>query len=198
YRVAKDSAVVQALIKAAEAGKRVEVFVEVKARFDEENNLTWAGRMEEAGVNVHYSMPGLKVHAKLALFARREEGGKGSGLRHYGYFGTGNFNEKTARIYADHALLTADPRLTTDARRVFAFLTGEEEKPKFEHLLVAPFTLRKGVGKLIAREVAHAEAGRRGAICAKMNALEDEDVIEKLYEADRAGVGVRLMVRGIL
>src|SRR5690606_35085118 len=118
YRVATDSAVVQQLIAAARAGKRVEVFVEVKARFDEENNLTWAGRMEAAGVRVHYSMPGLKVHAKLALFARRE----GDDLRYYAYLGTGNFNEKTARIYADHALLTADPRLTADVRRVFAFL----------------------------------------------------------------------------
>lgn len=194
YRVATDSAVVQALIAAAEAGKRVEVFVEVKARFDEENNLTWAGRMEEAGVRVHYSMPGLKVHAKLALIGRRERGD----LRYYGYFGTGNFNERTARVYADHALLSADGRLTSEARRVFAFLTGEEEKPTFEHLLVAPFTLRKGIRRLIDREVAHAEEGRRGAIYAKMNALEDDAVIEALYEADRAGVDVRLMVRGIL
>ena len=197
YRVARDSAVVQALIAAAEAGKRVEVFVEVKARFDEENNLTWAGRMEEAGVRVHYSMPGLKVHAKLALFARREGDGKAA-RRDYAYLGTGNFNEKTARIYADHALLTADPRLTADVRRVFAFLTGAEEKPRFEHLLVAPFCLREGVYKLIEREVAHARDGRHAAIYAKMNALEDEDVIEKLYAADRAGVEVRLLVRAIL
>jgi polyphosphate kinase len=194
YRVARDSAVVQRLIAAAEAGKRVEVFVEVKARFDEENNLTWAGRMEEAGVRVHYSMPGLKVHAKLALFARREDGA----LRDYAYLGTGNFNEKTARVYADHALLTADRRLTADVRRVFAFLTGEDEEPRFEHLLVAPFTLREGVNDFIAREAEQAREGRRGAIYAKMNALEDEDMIEQLYAASQAGVDVRLMVRAIL
>jgi polyphosphate kinase len=198
YRIARDSAVVRQLIAAAEAGKRVEVFVEVKARFDEENNLTWAGRMEEAGVRVHYSMPGLKVHAKAALFARREgDGSDGSSLRHYAYLGTGNFNEKTARIYADHGLMTADPRLTADARRVFAFLTGEDEHPRFEHLLVAPFALREGVYALIERERAHARAGRRGALYAKMNGLEDDDMIEKLCEAAQAGVDVRLMVRGL-
>jgi polyphosphate kinase len=200
YRIARDSAIVQRLMAAAKAGKRVEVFVEVKARFDEENNLTWAGRMEEAGVRVHYSMPGLKAHAKLALFARREGRGEADGeaaRRDYAYLGTGNFNEKTARIYADHGLMTADPRLTADVRRVFSFLTGEDEDPRFEHLLVAPFALREGVCALIERETAHARAGRRGALYAKMNALEDDDVIEKLYEADRAGVDVRLMVRGL-
>jgi len=194
YRVAKDSAVVQGLIAAAEAGKRVTAFVEVKARFDEENNLTWAGRMEDAGVRVHYSMPGLKVHAKLALFARRE----GEALREYAYLGTGNFNERTARVYADHALLTADPRLSTEVRRVFDFLTGEDEAPTFEHLLVAPFTLREGLMDLLRREVRHAEHGRGGAVSLKMNALEDDDMIRALYEAHEGGVAVRLMVRGIM
>ena len=197
YRVARDSSIVQALIAAAEAGKRVEVFVEVKARFDEENNLSWAVRMEEAGVQVHYSMPGLKVHAKMALFARREGSGP-DGRRDYAYLSTGNFNEKTAYVYADHGLATADARLTADVRRVFAFLTGEEEEPVFEHLLVAPFTLREGLYHLIEQEVEHVAAGRRGAVFAKMNALEDEGVIERLYEADKAGVDVRLLIRGIL
>ncbi|MCH7638735.1 MAG: polyphosphate kinase 1 [Bacteroidetes bacterium] len=193
YRVAKDSAVVQALIKAAEAGKKATAFVEVTARFDEENNLEWAERMEEAGVKVGYSMPGLKVHSKLALVARREDGE----LRDYAYLGTGNFNEKTALIYADHALLTADVRLTTEARKVFGFLTGEIEDPSFEHLMVAPFTLRSGITALIDREIEHAKTGRGGAIFLKLNALEDEEIIGKVYEASQAGVEIRMMVRGI-
>ena len=193
YRVAKESAVVQALIAAAEAGKHVEVFVEVKARFDEENNLTWAGRMEDAGVLVHYSMPGLKVHAKIALVSRRE----GEARRDCAYLGTGNFNEKTALVYADHALLTADPRLTAEVRRVFDYLTGKDESPVFEHLLVAPFTLRDGLVACIDREIKHAQKGRGGAMTIKLNALEDEEMIAKIYEAVQAGVNVRLLVRGI-
>ncbi|MCH7976578.1 MAG: polyphosphate kinase 1, partial [Bacteroidetes bacterium] len=193
YRVAKDSAVVQALIRAAEAGKKATAFVEVKARFDEENNLEWAERMEEAGVKVGYSMPGLKVHSKLALVARREDGE----LRDYVYLGTGNFNEKTARIYADLALLTADVRLTTEARKVFEFLAGEIANPSFEHLMVAPFTLRSGITALIEREIEHAKAGRGGAIFLKLNALEDEEIIGKVYEASQAGVEIRMVVRGI-
>ncbi len=193
YRVAKDSAVVQALIRAAEAGKKTMAFVELKARFDEENNLEWADRMEQAGVQVRYSMPGMKVHCKVALVARREEGQ----LRDYAYFGTGNFNEKTSRIYADHALFTADERLTTDARKVFGFLTEELEQPTFDHLIVAPFTLRSGIMALINREVKNAKSGRGGAMFVKLNGLEDDKIILKLYKAAREGVDVRLMVRGI-
>ncbi|MDX1530865.1 MAG: polyphosphate kinase 1, partial [Rhodothermales bacterium] len=197
YRVAKGSAVAEALREAARRGKRVTAFVEVKARFDEANNLRWAEQLEEAGARVLYSLPGLKVHAKLALIARRERDGDGEVLRDYAYLGTGNFNEKTALVYTDHALLTADARLTADVRRVFEHLRGEEKKPRFEHLLVAPFTLRKGFERLIDREIAHARAGRGGAVFAKLNSLEDEAMIEKLYEADQAGVDVRLVVRGI-
>ncbi|MGB5355005.1 MAG: polyphosphate kinase 1, partial [Woeseia sp.] len=193
YRVAKDSAVVQALIKAANACKKATAFVEVKARFDEENNLEWAERMEAAGVRVCYSMPGLKVHSKLALIARRE----GEALRDYAYFGTGNFNEKTARIYTDHALLTADRHLTEEARSVFSFLTGEIDNPRFNHLMVAPFTLREGIEGLIDREIRHARAGRPAAMLLKLNALEDEEMIAKLYEASNAGVDIQLLVRGI-
>ncbi|MDX1438665.1 MAG: polyphosphate kinase 1 [Rubricoccaceae bacterium] len=193
YRVAKDSAVVKALISAAEAGKKATAFVEVKARFDEENNLEWAERMEQAGVRVHYSMPGLKVHSKLALFARSENGE----LRDYAYFGTGNFNEKTARIYADHALLTSDQRLTAEARKVFSYLTGDLESPIFEHLLVAPFNLRSRIEELIDREIDLAREGGSASMTVKLNALEDEEVIGKLYEASRAGVDIRLVVRGI-
>lgn len=193
YRVAKDSAVVQALIRAAQAGKKTLAFVEVKARFDEENNLEWAERMEDAGVEVHYSMPGLKVHCKLAVVARREDGR----LRDYAYFGTGNFNEKTSRIYADHTLLTADERLTAEARDVFGFLTGEVENPSFKHLMVAPFSLRRGIEACINREIKHAKAGRGGKMFVKLNALEDKRIIRKLYKASQAGVEIRLMVRGI-
>lgn len=193
YRVAPDSGVTQALLEAARRGKRVVAFVEVKARFDEAPNLRWAQKLEAAGVHVLYSMPDIKVHTKIALVSRRE----GDGARLYAYLGTGNFNERTARIYADHALLTADPRLTREVRAVFGYLCGETETAVFEHLLVAPFTLRKGLYRLIDAEVAHARAGRRGALVAKMNAVEDEDVIDRLYAAIEAGVDVRLVVRGI-
>ena len=193
YRVSRDSAIAHALLKAAENGKRVTVFLEVKARFDEQANLDWATRMEAAGVQVIYSMPGLKVHTKLALVARRE----GDAQRFYAYLGTGNFNEKTARLYADHGLLTADPRLTEEARRIFAFLAGEVEQPTFEHLLVAPFHLRKAFNRLIDFEIEQARAGKEAWILAKMNSLEDRKIITRLYEASRAGVQVRLIVRGI-
>ena len=196
YRVAKDSALVKALIAAAENGKRVTAFVEVKARFDEENNLDWAERMEAAGVRVLYSLPGLKVHAKLALVGRRTGKKKSDALRYTGIFSTGNFNEQTARIYADHVLFTADPRLTDEARRVFAYLTGKNEKPTFEHLLVAPFTLQKGLAKHIKREIKHAAKGKAAQITLKMNALEEDDAIAQLYEASQAGVDIRMVVRG--
>lgn len=192
YRVAKDSSVVKALIAAAESGKKATAFVEVKARFDEENNLEWAERMENAGVDVHYSMPGMKVHTKLAMVSRRE----GSVLRDYAYFGTGNFNEKTSLVYADHALLTVDERLTAEARKVFAFLTGDLEKPVFEHLLVAPFNLRSDLERLIKREINHAHTGE-GRMMVKLNALEDTQMIRKLYQASNAGVDIRMIVRGI-
>ncbi|HYE96160.1 MAG TPA: polyphosphate kinase 1 [Rubricoccaceae bacterium] len=193
YRVAKDSRIVRALIAAAEAGKRVTAFVEVKARFDEENNLEQAARMEQAGVHVRYSLPGLKVHAKLLLVARRE----GAFVRDYAVLSTGNFNEKTARIYADHVLFTADRRLTDDVRWVFAHLTDAAETPESTHLLVAPFTLRSGLYERIEREIAHAEKGRPACIRLKVNSLEDDEIIERLYDASRAGVEVQAIIRGI-
>lgn len=193
YRVASHSAVAQALIRAAEQGKRVTAFVEVKARFDEETNLQWAEQMEQAGVRTLYSLPGLKVHAKLALVARREPGG----TRHYAYLGTGNFNEKTARIYADHALLTADPRLTDDVREVFRFLEGEEPAPVFSHLLVAPFYLRKAFNRLIDAEAKQAREGKPAGMILKMNSLEDDRIIERLQRAAADGVSIDLIVRGI-
>jgi polyphosphate kinase len=193
YRTAPNSRIVGELIRAAEAGKRVTAFVELKARFDEASNLDWAAKMEAAGVRTLYSFRDLKVHAKLMLVGRRENGGQ----RWYCYLGTGNLNERTARVYADHGLFTADPRLTRDVRLVFAFLSGEEEEPDFEHLLVAPFGMRSALLRMIDREIDIARAGRRGRLIAKMNALEDEKMIHKLYDAGVRNVEMELIVRGI-
>jgi polyphosphate kinase len=193
YRVAGDSAILSALIAAAEAGKRVTVFMEVQARFDEESNLTWADRLEAAGVRTLYSMRGLKVHAKIAMVVRRE----GGTLQRYGFIGTGNFNEKTARIYADHGIFTCDERIMEDLNRVFRFLSGEIEDPEFEHLLVAPFTLRQRFDRLIEHERVRAEEGRASGMTLKMNALQDSKIIRRLYDASAAGVPIELIVRGI-
>jgi polyphosphate kinase len=193
YRVASDSGVLATLVKAAENGKQVTVFVEVQARFDEETNLEWAKRLEEAGVRTLYSMPGLKVHAKIALVSRREEGG----LRLYGYVGTGNFNEKTAGVYTDHGVFSADARITGDLDQVFRFLAGEVEEPEIHHLLVAPFTLRKELQQLVRAEIEAAKAGRQAGIILKLNALEDPKMIAELYDASAAGVPIDIIVRGI-
>ena len=193
YRVASDSAVLSALINAARAGKKVTVFLEVQARFDEESNLHWGERLEAAGVRTLYSMPGLKVHAKIALLSRREEGE----LRLYGYVGTGNFNEKTARVYTDHGIFTADERITADLEQVFGFLDGNVAEPRTKHLLVAPFTLRDELERLVQDEIEAAEAGRAAGITLKLNALEDARMIGKLYEASAAGVPIEIIVRGI-
>ncbi|HEX5726831.1 MAG TPA: polyphosphate kinase 1, partial [Longimicrobiaceae bacterium] len=194
YRVASPSAVVQSLVEAAGRGKRVTAVVEVQARFDEAANLEWAERMRDAGVRVIHGVPGLKVHAKLALAARRE----GGALRDYALLATGNFNERTARVYADHALLTADPRLTAEVRAVFRHLAGEEaELPPLRHLLVAPRQLRPALLRLIDREIEHARAGRPARIVVKVNSLEDAEMIDALCRAGTAGVRVDLVVRGI-
>ncbi len=194
YRVADDSEVVNALIEAARRGKTVSAFVEVQARFDERANLEWAERMEAAGIRTLHGSLAIKVHAKLALVRRKEEGGD----ELYAALATGNFNEKTARIYCDHALLTADPRLTEEVRRVFGILTGEVDRSvAFDHLLVAPFHLRDGLERLIDAEIEAAQAGRPAGIVAKMNSLEDGRMITVLYRASRAGVPIRLILRGI-
>ena len=193
YRVAQDSAVVKALIEAARNGKEVSAFVEVQARFDEELNLEWAEQMERAGVRTLYGRKGIKVHAKLALIRRRE----GDASRLYAFLATGNFNEKTARIYADHGLLTADERLTEEVYRVFHILGGEEVEPAFEHLLVAPSDLRDRFNSLIDAEIEAARAGRASGITAKMNSLQDRGIIDRLYEASAAGVPIQLVIRGI-
>ena len=193
YRVSSQSEVVKALIKAAENGKEVLAFVEVQARFDEELNLEWAERMDLAGIRVIHGTREIKVHAKLCLISRRE--GETSHL--YAFLCTGNFNEKTARVYSDHGLMTADPRLTEEVRRVFRLLCGEDVQPDFEHLLVAPHHLRDRFNALIDAETEAARQGRPSGITAKMNSLQDRGIIDKLYEASAAGVPVRLVVRGI-
>ncbi|MEQ1856382.1 MAG: polyphosphate kinase 1 [Longimicrobiales bacterium] len=193
YRVARDSNVLAALIAAAQNGKRVTVFMEVQARFDEESNLYWADRLEAAGVRTFYSMQGLKVHAKLALVVSREAGER----RLYTYVGTGNFNEKTSRIYTDHGVFTRDPRITRDVEQVFHFLASEIEAPQPEHLLVAPFTMRGAFDALIRHETERAAAGQPSGMTLKLNSLEDDQIIARLYEASCAGVPIDIIVRGI-
>ena len=195
YRVAKDSAITKALIKAKENGKNVAVFVEVKARFDEASNVYWTEQMESAGIQVKYSieqMESFKVHAKIALVTRRE----GGQLVRYSYLGTGNFNEKTAKLYVDEALLTAHEEIGVEVESVFKFLMFKEES-EFKHLLVAPFTLRSTFNDLIDREIEEAKAGREAWMILKMNSLEDTKMIRRLYKASNAGVNIRLIVRGI-
>ncbi|MEL6657114.1 MAG: polyphosphate kinase 1 [Bacteroidota bacterium] len=190
YRVASKSAVVEALLQALQAGKKVEVFVEAKARFDEASNLFWGEELRKAGAEVRYSFPGIKVHTKLLLIEAKEKA-------NVAYLGTGNFNEKTAKLYADHALLTANEQLTIDVRQVFELLAGRLIMPKAKELLVAPFTLRSKLMKKIDREIKHAQAGKPARIFLKMNSLEERGIIDKLYEASNAGVQVQLIVRGI-
>lgn len=193
YRVAKDSRVCKAMIAAVENGKKVTVFNEVKARFDEELNMEWGGRMKAAGVNVLYSFDEIKVHSKICLIKRREAGE----LVRYAYFGTGNFNESTAKIYCDHALLTKDINLTSELDSVFEFLMGKNKKPEFKHLLVAPFTMRPEFEVMIDNEIKLAKDGLVGKMTLKMNSLEDRGMIDKLYEASNAGVKITIIVRGI-
>lgn len=193
YRVTKDSAVIGAMIEAVKNRKEVMVFVEVKARFDEELNIQWAEEMEKAGVKVFYSFPGLKVHAKLALITRIEDGKEVK----YSYFGTGNFNEKTAKIYSDIGLLTMDERLTSEAGLVFEYLSGESTEHKFNHLLVAQFNMRKEFISMIDNEIKNANEGIEAEIILKMNSLEDNKMIKKLYEAGSAGVKIFIIIRGI-
>ena len=193
YRVAKGSEVVSALVKAARRGKKVMVFVELKARFDEESNIHWAEEMKSQGINVLYSFPGLKVHSKLALVKRTE----GKRDKYYCYMATGNFNEKTAQLYSDTGLFTADSRLTKEVKMVFNHLRDTKIKPKFKHLLVAQFNMRKDFVKLIDNEIEFAKKGKSAKIILKMNSLEDKKMISKLYEASNAGVKIDLIIRGI-
>lgn len=196
YRVAENSAVINTLVSAAQNGKKVTVFVELKARFDEENNMSTAERMEQAGIRIIYSIPGLKVHAKVAVILRKdtEEGHK---RRDFAYLSTGNFNEKTAKIYSDMALLTANTEIINDINKVFAVLEGRLQEPTFHHLLVARFNMVPELTRMIHQEIEHVQAGRKGRIVLKMNGLHDSQMINELYQASEAGVEIELIVRGI-
>ncbi len=193
YRVASRSAVVEGLLAALEQGKQVTAFIEAKARFDEAANLYWGEALEKAGAKVIYSYPGIKVHTKLLLIKREEA----SAIRHYAYLGTGNFNEKTARLYCDHALLTGDARLADEVAQVFDLLERRILMPNCQHLLVSPFTTRTRFEALLDREIAEAKSGRKAYAILKMNSLEDPGMVAKIYEACQAGVKVKMIVRGI-
>lgn len=194
YRVAKNSRILKALMKAVQHGKQVSVFVEIKARFDEAANLEWGEKLEKAGVRVFYSFPGLKVHSKAAL-VRRIEDGK---TQMYAYLATGNFHEETAKVYSDFGLFTVDQRLTSEVGQVFRILENiQSDQIEFKHLLVGKNNLRQGYYKLIDREIAAAKKKMPAEMILKMNSLEDKEMIKKLYTASRAGVKIKLIVRGI-
>ncbi|NLU81571.1 RNA degradosome polyphosphate kinase [Rhodococcus sp. HNM0569] len=193
YRTSGDSPIVDALIDAAEAGKQVVALVEIKARFDEQANIRWARKLEQAGVHVVYGLVGLKTHCKTCLVVRRE----GSHIRRYCHIGTGNYNPKTARLYEDVGLLTAAPEIGADLTDLFNSLTGYSRKSRYRNLLVAPYGVRRGIVERIEREIAAKIEGRDARIRLKANALVDEQVIDALYRASLAGVPVQIVVRGI-
>ncbi|QBE49537.1 RNA degradosome polyphosphate kinase [Leucobacter triazinivorans] len=193
YRTSGDSPIVAALIKAAEAGKQVLALVEVKARFDEEANITWARKLEQAGVHVVYGLVGLKTHCKLVQVIR-DEGGR---LAHYCHIGTGNYNPKTSRIYEDFGLFTASPEVGRDVTKLFNVLSGYAIETDYDRLLVAPLQLRSGLLERIEREAEHARAGRPSGIKLKANSMVDEAIIDALYRASQAGVPIEIWVRGI-
>jgi len=193
YRTAKDSKVIQALVKAARNKKSVTAFIEVKARFDEELNFQYADELEKAGVKVLYSFPGLKVHSKMCLIGREEEGVK----KYYAYLSTGNFNEKTAALYSDTALFTADKNIISDVRKVFNFLSRKTNGEEFSTLAVAPFNLRTTINSLIETEALNASLGKKALIVLKLNSIEDKKAINQIYAAAEKGVKVKITVRGI-
>ena len=193
YRVSGNSPIVAALARAAENGKQVTVLVELKARFDEENNILWARRLEKAGCHVIYGLVGLKTHAKIILIVRRED----NGIKRYLHLGTGNYNDSTAKLYTDLGLMTANDEFGSDASAFFNLLSGYSEPPVWNKLVMAPLGLREKIYALIDNEIAMVRAGKEGHIIAKMNSLIDQPVIQKLYEASAAGVHIDLIVRGI-
>lgn len=193
YRVSSKSPIIAALATAAENGKQVTVLMEVKARFDEENNINMARKLEEAGCHVIYGIVGLKTHSKITLIVRREE----DGIKRYVHLATGNYNGKTARIYTDIGILTANPLIGADASAFFNFLSGYSDPPEWNKLAVAPLNLRERIYEEIDQEIAWAKAGKKAVIQAKMNSLLDKSVIAKLYEASVAGVTIQLIIRGI-
>jgi len=194
YRVAKISRIMMAIKNAVKSGKQVSTFIEVKARFDEEANLQWGEELEKAGVSVYYSMPGFKVHSKLALVRRLEEGRPNL----YAYLGTGNFHEDTAKIYTDFGIFTNDKRITSEVARVFTFLeTKQRPSHPFEFLGVGLFNLKEKFISLIKREIENAKKGKKARMTLKMNSIQDEEMINYLYEASKAGVRIKLIIRGI-
>ena len=193
YRVSGNSTIIASLAQAAENGKQVSVLVELKARFDEENNIVWAKKLEKAGCHVIYGLVGLKTHSKIALVVRKEE----DGIRRYVHLGTGNYNDSTAKLYTDLGIFTCSEAIGEDATAVFNMLSGYSEPLSWNKLVVAPIWLRKRFLKLIRREMKHAQEGREAYIKAKMNSLCDRDVIAALYEASAAGVKIELVIRGI-
>lgn len=193
YRTGEDSELMQLLLSAARAGKEVTVVVELMARFDEQTNINWAARLEEVGAHVVYGVVGHKTHAKMALVLRREKGR----IRRYGHLGTGNYHPRTARLYTDFGLLTADPRLCEDMDKVFSQLTGLGARRQLKCLLQSPFTLHDGMVALVRAEARNAKAGGKARIMAKMNSLLEPQIIEELYRASQAGVRIDLIVRGV-
>ena len=193
YRVGANSPLIPLLIQAAEEGKQVAVLVELKARFDERNNILWAKRLESHGIHVVYGFPDLKTHAKLCLIVRQEP----DGIQRYVHVATGNYNPETAKVYTDLGLFTAHPGIVADVSDMFNLLTGYSSQKEFRTLLVAPVQLRSRLTELIARETEHARAGRRARIIMKVNAVTDDQMIRVLYRASQAGVEIDLIVRGI-
>ncbi|WP_445374970.1 polyphosphate kinase 1 [Photorhabdus tasmaniensis] len=193
YRVAKDSRIIESMIHAAHNGKKITVVVELQARFDEEANIHWAKRLTEAGVHVIFSAPGLKIHAKLFFISRLE----GEEIVRYAHIGTGNFNEKTARLYTDYSLLTANPQITNEVRRVFNFIENPYRPVNFENLMVSPQNSRAMLNQLISQEIANAKADKPAGITLKINNLVDKDLVDRLYDASEAGVKIRLLIRGM-
>lgn len=194
YRIASKSLIGNALMSAAKNGKSVIAFIELKARFDEENNLKWAEKLQSAGVKIIYSIPGLKVHAKVALVKRKTEMGE---IKNYSFFGTGNLNEQTASIYCDHGLLTSDKGMGEELDDLFKYLTKRKQPKEFENLLVSQFNIIEGFSTLIDREIEHAQSGKKAHIIVKLNNIEERGMIDKLYEASRAGVKIEMIVRSI-
>ena len=193
YRVAKDSRFVQAAINAAHNGKKVTVVVELQARFDEETNIHWAKTLMSSGVKVIYSQPRLKIHAKLFLIERKEN----ERITRYAHIGSGNFNEKTAKVYTDFSLLTADPMITEEVKKVFNFIENPFKPVTFHYLLVSPQNTRMRFMELVQREIDNAKSGKPSGIYLKLNAITDKEMINKLYEASTAGVKIRLIIRGM-
>jgi polyphosphate kinase len=193
YRTSGDTAIVRALTEAAQRGKQVAVLIELQARFDEVNNITWARTLEGYGVHVAYGVAGLKTHTKTVLVVRREA----DGIRRYSHIGSGNYNSKTARVYTDLGLLTASPSIGADLTDLFNALTGFSRQTAYRNLLVAPNNMRQRFTQMVDREAENARAGKPARIIAKMNALVDPDIIQHLYDASQAGVEIDLIVRGI-